>query len=234
MRLIVNADDFGFTKSITDGILKGHEIGIITSTTAMCNMPYIAYGSALLKDYPQLGVGVHLNVTVGKPVTNCPSLTDDMGNFLDKSLQFSNRLVWEELYREFEAQIERFIDVFGKMPTHLDSHHGAHDRTEGCAKATMSLAKKYELPVRRYNPYVWLTDFNVTTATPEALIEILEKHQNLHHAEMMVHPGYCDEELMQNSSYNTQRELELETLCDSKVLNYVRSNGIILCNYGGE
>lgn len=44
MKVIINADDFGYTKAVTDGIIKGYHQGIVRSTTALCNMPYIEYG----------------------------------------------------------------------------------------------------------------------------------------------------------------------------------------------
>jgi len=69
-KLIVNADDFGRSPGINRGILDAHLNGIVTSTTVMINYPDAAPGleQALLKA-PDLGIGLHLNLTSGRPVS---------------------------------------------------------------------------------------------------------------------------------------------------------------------
>ena len=74
MKLIVNADDYGMTKGVNLGIIEAHKNGIVTSTTLMVTMPEVEHGLALSKDYPNLGIGLHLNCTLGKPLTDCKSL----------------------------------------------------------------------------------------------------------------------------------------------------------------
>ena len=68
-RLIVNADDYGLSEGVCLRILKAHRDGILTSTTCMMNMENIEKYLEMTKDYPNLGLGVHLNITVGKPLT---------------------------------------------------------------------------------------------------------------------------------------------------------------------
>ena len=68
-KLIVNADDFGLSEGVCLGILKAHRDGILTSTTCMMNMENIEKYLEMTKAYPNLGLGVHLNITVGKPLT---------------------------------------------------------------------------------------------------------------------------------------------------------------------
>ena len=67
-RLIVNADDYGLSEGVCLGILKAHRDGILTSTTCMMNMENIEKYLEMTKAYPNLGLGVHLNITVGKPL----------------------------------------------------------------------------------------------------------------------------------------------------------------------
>ena len=62
-RLIVNADDYGLSEGVCLGILKAHRDGILTSTTCMMNMENIEKYLEMTKDYPNLGLGVHLNIT---------------------------------------------------------------------------------------------------------------------------------------------------------------------------
>ena len=128
-QLIVNADDFGMTQANTIGILVGHSQGIITSTTCMMNMPYAEFALKEAKKFPQLGVGVHLVLTVGRPlVEGAQSYTDQNGDFIrpkdyPDGKPHANQ---DELYREWKAQIEKFIEIAGHKPTHIDSHHHVH------------------------------------------------------------------------------------------------------------
>ncbi len=67
-RLIINADDFGLCESVNKGIVEAHTKGVLTSTTIMANMPAAEQAVELAKNLPTLGVGVHLNLTNGKPL----------------------------------------------------------------------------------------------------------------------------------------------------------------------
>ena len=67
-RLIVNADDFGWSEAVTAGILQAHQGGILTSTTVMMNLPGAAAAiDRARREAPNLAVGVHLNLTEGEP-----------------------------------------------------------------------------------------------------------------------------------------------------------------------
>ena len=82
-KLIVNADDFGMTEGNSIGILMAHADGILTSTTCMMNMPFAKFALDQAKNYPDLGVGIHLVLTVGRPlVDGAKSYTDKDGNFI--------------------------------------------------------------------------------------------------------------------------------------------------------
>ena len=67
-KLIVNADDFGFSEAVNHGILKAMEDGIVTSTSIMANMPGFAHAAALYHEHPDMAVGVHLNLTCYRPL----------------------------------------------------------------------------------------------------------------------------------------------------------------------
>ena len=67
-KLIMNADDFGMTQGNSIGILLAHAEGILTSTTCMMNMPYAEWALKEAKKYPELGVGIHFVLTVGRPL----------------------------------------------------------------------------------------------------------------------------------------------------------------------
>src|SRR5215813_14504652 len=84
-QLIVNADDFGMTEGVNRGIIDGHTRGVISSATLMANMPAFDAAVRLAKDHPALGVGLHFNITQGRPVADASrvsSLINDRGEFL--------------------------------------------------------------------------------------------------------------------------------------------------------
>ncbi len=132
-RLIINADDFGFNKEITDGIIEAHKAGTVTSTTLMVNMPAAEYAADVSRSYPKLSVGIHLTLTIGKPISK-PEMVKDL---LDKNGYFKNhiemfrlanrcKLPAGQIERELSAQIEKFLSL-GIIPSHSDSHHHIAD-----------------------------------------------------------------------------------------------------------
>lgn len=132
IRLIVNADDFGMSRGITDGIVVAHRYGFLTSTSLMANMPAAEYATARARSLPKLGVGVHLNICQGRPLTppgEVLSLVDASGMFhspgtLARKL-WTGRIAAREIETEFRAQI-RWLKDRGIIPTHADSHHHMH------------------------------------------------------------------------------------------------------------
>lgn len=229
MKIIVNADDFGYTKAVSEGIIKGYQKGIIRSTTALCNMEGVEYAQTLLKDCPSLAVGVHLTLTLGKSLTHNKTLTDEHGYFY-KRQQLTNHIFdIEEVYQEFKAQIERYINIFGHNPSHIDSHHGMHDY-QNHLLVTKKLAEEYHLPIRRYNHFHFVNEFIGRNISVDGFISLLEKYKDKD-IEIMSHCGECDLELYQKSSYSLERVVELSVLCDAKVKEYIEKHNIILTNY---
>jgi chitin disaccharide deacetylase len=131
-RLIINADDLGLSRGITDGILLAHRDGILTSASLMVNQPATEYAVGQLSSVPKLDVGIHLNLCQGTPVlppSAIPSLVDRDGSFLTPS-EMGRKLVLcqvspKEIEAEFLAQIDRMLDD-GVVPSHADSHHRFH------------------------------------------------------------------------------------------------------------
>ena len=84
-KLIVNADDFGFSEAVNHGILKAMEDGIVTSTSIMANMPGFAHAAALYHEHPDMAVGVHLNLTCYRPLLSThKTLVTETGYFQKK------------------------------------------------------------------------------------------------------------------------------------------------------
>lgn len=237
-QLIVNADDFGMTQANTIGILVGHSQGIITSTTCMMNMPYAEFALKQAKKFPQLGVGVHLVLTVGRPlVEGAQSYTDQNGDFIrpkdyPDGKPHANQ---DELYREWKTQIDKFIEIAGHKPTHIDSHHHVH-LLPWHLDVTKRLALEYDLPIRQREqvldtyPYIPVYDqmYN-DDANYQYFTQILSSYHGP--LEFMCHPAYLDQRLYDMSSYNLPRIKELELLTSPEIKTFIQENHIKLINF---
>ena len=129
-RAIVNADDLGISESRSRGILEAHRKGIVTSTTLLANSPHLESITQWLRESPQLGVGVHLNLSEGNAILSHPrTLADDQGRFLGteetRRRLMEGRFDRDEMQTEFDLQIRRVRDL-GIEPSHLDSHQHIH------------------------------------------------------------------------------------------------------------
>ncbi len=132
-KLIVNADDFGLTSEINEGIIQTFKNGIVTSTSLMATGEGFSEAIQLIKNNPSLDVGVHLTLIEEKPLLSrqvIPTLVDDVGNFRKNARQFffdylRNKISMKEIKTEFCAQIEKLCDAGIKI-THIDSHQHIH------------------------------------------------------------------------------------------------------------
>ncbi len=217
-RIIVNADDLGWSRQVNDGARALMEAGLVTSATIMANGPCWAEAVALAHARSSLSFGVHLNLTGGRPL--CPSrmlepLLDDAGNF--RKLASYGHLpcsVLEGIFRELCAQVER-LQQHGISISHLDSHQYIHtqprffgilkrlQRRFGIRKVRISKnlyapGKVFPSPLLLYGKAVW--NFALrnlyrtrTTACFTDFATFLEvaRHGELPYAtlELMVHPG---------------------------------------------
>ena len=152
-KLIVNADDFGLTEGVNRAIIEGHLHGIVTSAALMVNMWAFEQAVELAKQYPPLGVGIHLTLAVGIPVLEpeqVPSLVNDIGYFWKRSelirRLFLNKISLAEVESELTAQVEKFLNS-GLKPTHLNSDQHFHV-LPGICEIVVKLAKELEVPLR--------------------------------------------------------------------------------------
>lgn len=131
-RLIVNADDFGFTSGVNRAIAEAHRHGVVTSSTLMANGPTFAEAVELARSHPSLGVGCHVVLTDGEPVLGAdrlPSLTSS-GRFRDGMAAFAARAIAgsmkpDEISAEAAAQIGK-LQAAGISVSHIDTHKHTH------------------------------------------------------------------------------------------------------------
>lgn len=231
IKLIVNADDFGYSRGVNYGIIDAHINGIVNSATMMMNMPGVTHAVELAKENPQLQVGIHLVLTCGKPLlAEVPSLVNENGSFKRISeFKEQSDLSLDELAREWSAQIEKFLET-GLTPTHFDSHHHVHT-IPAFLPVVQMLSKKYNLSARRFlrDPVegvpafsdVFLHDFYGEGATSDYFENLVTRVQDGQTVEVMCHPGYLDYEILNGSSYAVERVKETDILTSITLPNQI-------------
>lgn len=129
--MIVNADDFGLSPGVTDGILEAHAGGgVVSSVSVLVNAPGWEHALAALRGAATLDVGLHVNLTAGEPVSAGGSLVDPRtGRFHDLAGLVARALTGhidpEHVAEECGAQLAR-LRMAGVRITHIDSHRHVH------------------------------------------------------------------------------------------------------------
>jgi chitin disaccharide deacetylase len=154
-RLVVNADDFGFTPDVNRGILAAHRDGILTATTLMANGQAFDDAVRLARDAPALDVGCHLVLISGRSVLPPYAPLPASAPALLRALA-ARRM---PLYAELAAQVRKILAA-GIAPTHLDTHKHTH-LAPPVLDAVARIAQEFGIPwVRR--PF----DIPLTSAAP--------------------------------------------------------------------
>src|SRR5437773_6430372 len=102
-RLIVNADDFGLTPLVSAGILTAHRHGIVSSTTTLVTVAIDDDSVSALRD-SGLGVGLHVNLTLGRPLSRGRSLVDAKGRFVREARHAASAADGPDVEREGAAR----------------------------------------------------------------------------------------------------------------------------------
>lgn len=249
MKLIVNADDFGYNRGVNRGVITAFNKGIVTSTTIMVNGDCFEEAADLINICrDELGVGLHINLTRGKPVSfpsKVPSLLDNQGFFWQINTLYQKNLVKEEVREEITSQVKKLKD-YGIKPTHMDAHHHLQYHTL-ILEVLMETALDLKLPLRNVGeetkdlfrenniptPDYFISSFFGEGATEDNLISMLKElkdNKEIFIVEVMTHPGYR-EGFNNWSSYREDRERELDILCSPSLKDFIRKEGISLVNY---
>ncbi len=129
-KLIINADDAGIDISRNKGIFRALKDGVVSSISAVVSRAGWEDLKRQLKEVPFEGVGIHFNLTAGRPlVDGLQTITTPDGNFHDKfmllSLALGGKIDLQEVKRELGAQLEVFLEL-GLYPSHYDGHNHIH------------------------------------------------------------------------------------------------------------
>ena len=225
-RLVVNADDFGRSPGINRGIMHAHRNGIVTSASLMVRWPAAADAVRFSRVAPELGVGLHL----------------DLAEWVHDGVEWragyqvvrdeDPEAVTEETWR----QVERFDELVGALPSHIDSHQHVH-RSDPAHAAVALVCRELGVPLRMEDPAITHCGaFHGQSGTGEplhagistaALVDLVEAVTE-GVTELLCHPGLGDES---GSVYGAERDLEVAALCDPAVRAAVETAGIELITF---
>lgn len=258
MKLIVKADDLGWSDGINAGIEKSVRDGIVTASGCMTNMPAARRGIELIQRYNNVSIGQHTNITVGKPISRpeqIPHLVDKENNFNSSSyyrkLKKSQEDVlpyYDEIVIEIEAQLKRFIDYAGCRPAFLEGHAIPSKTFEKALKYVAdknniiyadarNINNKYKIFCPPANEYLLnaikenrrYSQFEINVE--EYIINDLNLILDKETALLVFHSGFVDSIIMETSSINGLRMRECEALCSIRLREWITDHGVELINY---
>ena len=207
--LIVNADDLGLSDAINAGIVEAHEQGIVTSTSLMVRRPAADAAVAVLAEHPALALGLHLDLDMRRS-----SFVSGMAN--------KGRTPGEDC----RAQLEEFRELVGREPTHLDSHKHLHE-AEPVAAVADTMAAELGVPLRNRAIRHEGGFYGRNSTSVDHLIELIRRLPQ-GWTEIGCHPAAGP---VPSSSYDAERQLELQVLCDPRVREALSVSDVHLCSF---
>lgn len=132
-RLIINADDLGYSQGVNHAIARCAREGPLRSATIMAGGPAFDHAVDLMRDLPEVGVGVHLTLTELQPTLpgeRIHELLDGSGRLHLSAgallpLLLTRRAARDALRRELSGQMEKVL-LHDIQPTHVDTHKHLH------------------------------------------------------------------------------------------------------------
>ncbi len=224
LRLILNADDFGYDPAVTRGIARAMREGVVSSTTMIVNSPH---SEDAARQADGLAIGLHLNLVRFPAVSDGHEQLDDA------------KPGEEFVVRETRAQLDRLSFLIGRDATHIDVHKHAHLQPRVLA-GLATVAKERGLAVRSINAEMraFLKARGVQTNdvflgdaardaywTPERFEEILAQVPGDGFVELMCHPGYANSHVP--SGYSAQREVELATFTSARAREALKQRNLV-------
>lgn len=260
-KLLFQSDDYGLTDSVTDGILKGIEQGIVRNTGLFVNMPSSVRAAEKIRNRTDVCVGIDINLVAGNPVTDpklVPSLVDENGHFISSGRRMKEGKVvgvdgfaiifekdpydYEETLLETENQVKRFIELMGRKPAYF---HGHSIGTPNTVKAAKEVAEKYGIVMttnvmRNDNVYSIPCDWTpkpfpvedqMKTDVESNFLRSLEASLEHEIGYFICHCGFVEEDLVKETSYTLIRTKDLYAACSPKVRSFLDEHHIELITY---
>lgn len=253
MKILVQSDDYGFTKGVVAGMCDAFENGLITATGLFANMPIAAYAVERIKQYPQICLGIDINVSSGPCVADpaqLPTLVDQAtGCFIPTSVRVRDPRWGQDVFKPYEevvieasAQIETFIRLTGRKPEYLQTHSTSGSKQY--LRALRDVAHQYGIPfsLEVYQAYgiqllmkqpagdPWSYE-NQTVDKVEQMLELLEENQDKEYVCMPSHCGFVDHDLMVLSRCNLSRAYDHAYLVSPRIKQWIQDHGAQRISY---
>jgi predicted glycoside hydrolase/deacetylase ChbG (UPF0249 family) len=223
--LIVNADDFGLSEGVNAGILRAHREGIVTSTSLMVRQPAAAAAAAAAETHPALSVGLHF----------------DTGEWERHDGGWRARYLWvddadaDAVAAEVQHQLQRFRELTGRDPSHLDSHQHVH-RDEPTRSTLARCAAALGIPLRHHSRARYYGGFYGQGRHGDDLGFAIEPAGLMRSiaelpagtTELACHPAAAVDPTW---AYGRERTIELATLCHPGVRAALRDGGVELRSF---
>lgn len=250
IRLIVRADDFGFSHSSNMALEKLCSDGVLTAASVIVNTGWLDETVAILKKHPHVSVGVHVCLNSEwvpykwgpvLPATDVPSLVDEWGHFFGtRKDMLAHKPDLDEVEREIRAQVDLAIRK-GLKISYMDHHMGAAVTTPELRERFVKVAREYNLGISRWfgevqGPIV----YNVEPARKsEFLLTELKKLTKPGTYLVVCHTLVKTPEVEVLRDLNVtgpknmaeHRQAELDMLCDPRLRRLIEEKGIELVGY---
>lgn len=222
-RLVVTADDFGLSRAVNRGVEAAATSGVVTSASLMVRRPHAADAVARAAALPDLSLGLHLELASYEVRNGHWELSEQLVDLDDDAA----------IADELATQVDRFVELVGRLPAHLDSHHHLH-REPPVDAVVARVAAAIGAPVRGVGPWSYCGDFygQYGPGTPwpegitvEALVGVLDA-LGPGVTELACHPA--DGVDPAHGTYDAERVVELSTLTSPQVRAAVAAAGIEL------
>ena len=261
MKLLVQGDDYGFTKGVTLGMLEGIDHGVLTCSGLFANMPDAEWAAAQMRARPDFCWGIDFNLVTGPCCADprqIPHFVDVAGNFIRSGItvrdprwqsEVGRRAMFpfEECYLEIRAQFDRYVKLVGKKPGYLNGHSINH---ENLTAAIRQLAREEALPytndILEQFHFAWAVDIGGNEATTKKIFDPARQvNRNplqyfMDHADDYLkheyvfaggHPGYVDAALFSQTSLSIERCRDLEMVLSPVLKQWIKEHQVELISY---
>ena len=252
INLIIRGDDIGSSHAANIGCIESYTSGIMQTVELMPPCPWFNEAVEMLNENPGLDVGIHLTLTSEwskykwRPITNCPGLTDEAGNFFpmvwkndnftpNSSIQESKWSI-EEIEQELRAQIELSLKHVPYI-SHVSGHMGFAGLDPKIGEVVEKLAKEYDLDIdmseverfpgwgRDTKPEDRIDKFckNLEKLTPGTYLFVEHPARDFPEMKSIGHKG--------NNDVAISREWVTRVFTSEKVKETIKKKGINLISY---
>lgn len=247
-RILVRADDLGYSEGVNYGLAKSVKDGIIRSVGVMTNMPAVTHGLDLLTGVP-VCYGQHTNICVGRPFTDparIPSICQPNGElkpsraYREAAKKGEDFVVLDEVVLEIEAQYQRFVELIGDEPHYFEGHAVA---SANFFKGLEIVAERHGLPYLGMNP-TGAVKFRSTQlyASMDSMFPGYDPFESLKKAALkdygpdgccmfVCHPGYLDDFILKTSSLTVPRTQEVAMAIAPETKAWLAENDVQVVTY---